>query len=62
MTVELVRVLLAIPFFYRELIWFSGPRSHVSHVIHFSVGSSGNLDEGSNEHAIKSNWGVNCVI
>ena len=35
--------------------------SCVEHVIHFSVGSNGNLDGGGNGHAIESNWGVNCA-
>ena len=49
MTVISVRVLLAIHFFfffnYSGLIWFSGPGSHVLHLIHFSIGSNGNLKE-----------------
>ncbi len=36
-------------------------RSHVLHVISFSIIFNSNLDGGRYERSILSNWGVNCA-
>ena len=46
---------------FRSLADLWAHKSRVEHVIHFSVGSNGNLDGGGNERAIESNWRVNRV-